>query len=413
MVLLQLSSSAGRILRRCHRILAVGECRLFSSNQPSYHGAKHSMKVRPQGKLVLDLAGDPAGSDGVVLSTENENCDMVEFSLIMENKEGGENSEKHLEEPFEMESDGIGGVRLRARLSAGQKLVGLIPEKFSVDARTSGAGFSMARIEGGVNVDTGLVFTFSILLILELMIFKYRSWTTVMVTPDGGNITLDKVSEGPCQLKSGGGKINARVINGDAHIRTQGGEFVSKRMTGMRYDVDAEEGVADVRALYATQIRVAAKSIQCGSVHGSTSFTSAGGDVVIESGFDGHLEVQTNGGKCDMQLGSSSERIFVNSGGGDIHCRMPQDLEAKVEARGERGVLIDEALKDCIGYADVTCQIASGRVMAKSQTSGARGYTPTKATIMLDAGRGFVELRGKDWLSSLGSKFQKLKDLDK
>lgn len=128
----------------------------------------------------------------------------------------------------------------------------------------------------------------------------------------------------------------------------------------------------------------------------------------------------------------------------EFHWRISLDLEAKVEALGKRGVLIDESLKvsmvqskpkgnwnkmqDSIGYADVNCQVASGtgesersqvgmklirigRVVAKATTSGARGYvyvsqitlqskwlefiSPKQAMIRVDAAQGFVELRGK------------------
>mmetsp|Transcript_27525 Transcript_27525/g.53476 ORF Transcript_27525/g.53476 Transcript_27525/m.53476 type:complete len:197 (+) Transcript_27525:1-591(+) len=187
--------------------------------------------------------------------------------------------------------------------------------------------------------------------------------------------------------------------------------MTSKRITGTALSCDAGKGQCDMRAIYANTVNVTAGEILTGSVHGDITMATLGGKLTIESGMDGNLKVHTNGGEADIQLGSSAKEVAVNSAGGEVHMRVPSDLEAKVDAKGDRGVLIDEALKEGIKYTDMTCQVASGVVSASQQTSGARGYTPTKATVTIDAGTGFVELRGKDWLSSLGSKFQKLREL--
>jgi len=332
--------------------------------------------VKPQGSLFVNLQG----AIDLDLSTENEHCNKVELSL-----ESSDASESKLNSIFNVTEDGKGGAEISvdSRGLSGLKVTGLIPEKFSLIGGIEGNA-QIARLEGRLELST-----------------------------KGGSIKLDKVSEGDCKLKSNGGQISARVLNCDVEIDTVGGAFNCKRVAGIRFKLLSNGGSVDIRALYANHIEILESGdIAIGSVHGQTKLTTKGGQVVVESGMDGEIEIQTNGGKADLQIGSSARKVAICSDGGDAHLRLPADLDAQIEAKGRRGVLVDDSLKNFFEYEDAQCKHAKGRITAREDTtSGARGYTPTSATVNIDAGHGFVELRSKDWLSSLGSKFQALRDL--
>ncbi|GAB5366007.1 hypothetical protein AAMO2058_001107500 [Amorphochlora amoebiformis] len=342
------------------------------------------VSVKPQGQLEISLVDDSktAVPTFVDLETENQKCDTV--SLNIESLDGVYISP----EVVRLESNGQGGARLVTLPGFspgpnGVKITGVIPEKFGVSAVTGGSSFKLPRLEGSLSVRTG-----------------------------GGAVMVDKLNEGPYEIHSHGGDVDCRVLNGNGTIRTGGGALNSKRVTGINLNADTAGGAVDLRAVYVTHCRVCAGEITVGSVHGNTKFSTNGKPVVIESGMDGEIEINTAGGEADLQIGSSAKEVVITSEGGDVRLRLPSDLNANVEAKGKRGVLVDDGLKDHLKYQDMTCQHAKGTVPAHSEpTSQARGYTPSTAQINIDAGTGFVELRGKDWLASLGSKFQKLRDL--
>lgn len=374
-------SAASLRVSRSHRSLASG-----GAAGAGQAVVRTGLDVRPQGSLRISFQGSPIP---VKLTTENETCDRVEIAVFTSDDSAGDAGA-----PVTVRSDGDGGVVVESSgfRQGKARLEGLIPEKFNVDISTSGGNVQLAQLEGSARIAT-----------------------------QGGSLAFTKISEGPCRVDSGGGHVVGRAINGNIEMRTSGGDIKVKRVVGVDVDVNvrgpngATSGSIDIRALYATSTTIQSRmgALSIGTIHGKTQIETQGGDVQVESGADGEIGISSGGGRIDVQLGSSAKKVDFTSQGGDIHIRIPTEMGADIEASGARGVLLDNDFleQDTIQYTDDTRQSVKGSVAATTGSAEARGYKPTQAVIRADAASGFVELRGKDWLASLGDKFAGLRSL--
>jgi len=307
----------------------------------------------------------------VLIDTENETCDFAAFDVLV--AQGDTPSEIDLS----VASDGSGGaqVQVQGAPTEGAILRALIPEKFGIQVVTAGGDITVARLEGRASIATA-----------------------------GGRISMDKISEGPINLASTGGDMNVRVINCNAEIDTQGGDFQSKRMQGLAFTLQTGEGDIDVGAMYADTIEVETTSglIQVGSIHAETKLSSHSGAIRVKTGADGDLNVKTELGNVDVQLGMSIARVEVASQEGDIKLSAPLKFAAHpVHLHSKLGVQIDPAFTSQVEYDGAT---ATGRIGDKPHDDTGRGFVPKTVEILAKAPAGRVEVMTQGWLASLGFK---------
>jgi len=293
--------------------------------------ASSELSVEAMESLNLDIKVPFGGPIHVLLATENETCDFAGFELLVT-----EGSDTATSLDLLVESNGKGGATVEVSGTApdtGATLKAMIPEKFSIAVASGGGNVSVARIEGKVSINT-----------------------------EGGDISMDKVSEGPATLESGGGNVEARVLNCDADIKTLGGAFKSKRMQGLDFLVKTGDGDIDVAAMYATTIKVEteAGAISIGSLHAETDLTSVSGNVSVKTGADGDLSINTSTGDVDVQLGMAIRRMESHTAQGNINISAPSKFAANpITLHGKDGVNIDGMFKKSVEYDGHT---ATGRI---------------------------------------------------
>jgi len=327
-----------------------------------------TVPVSPMALLKLTTQGDTQ----VVIATENEKCEEASFEIVAIEPSTSSTA------ALSVEPDGRGGVLVSVRDCQdleGAQLRALIPEKFCVEVMSQGRDVSLARLEGSAVLHT-----------------------------QGGSITMDKVSEGPIELASGGGSVDCRVINCDAKIDTAGGDFSSKRMQGLNFQVSTAAGNIDVGALYATaaKVRTTSGAITLGSINALTELSTESGAIVVRSGADGDLEVKSESGLLDIQLGMSIDCVNATTAQGDIKISAPLEFAASsVVLHGQRGVQIDPAFDSQVVYDGAT---AKGSIGDKPSSPIGRGYKPKLVRIQADAPAGRVDVMTQGWLASLGIK---------
>eukprot|EP01052_Picozoa_sp_SAG31_P004847 SAG31_NODE_205_length_20397_cov_19.191152_15_plen_365_part_00 len=206
----------------------------------------------------------------------------------------------------------------------------LIPEKFSVNIDTTvsktknptcieevGAGnVQLARLEGAAKICTS-----------------------------GANILLDKVTSADIALRSGGGSICARVLQGNTEINASpGGSIEITRLVAPTASIATTSSGKDClhdakincAAAYADKLVVQSGGapVRLGSSHSSVSATieSGGGSVALEGHEgEGPLTVSSSGGTIMLNISKALGNINLRSEGGSImiktHISQPLQLD--------------------------------------------------------------------------------------
>jgi DUF4097 and DUF4098 domain-containing protein YvlB len=160
-------------------------------------------------------------------------------------------------------------------------------------------------------------------------------YSGVTIYQDGNNITIKSHDytdfeitvpyEYNLNLNTSGGNVEvSNNISGDVKIRTSGGEIELK-------DVNGELNAS-----------TAGGNIQCGSIAGDTKLSSSGGNIVVGP-VDGECIVSTGGGNVSVE--NVTKRLTISTGGGNILCsRVGGDTKIStgggdVEVKNISGVL--------------------------------------------------------------------------
>jgi hypothetical protein len=190
---------------------------------------------------------------------------------------------------------------------------------------------------------------------------------TIAIISGGGEVRLQDV-HGPVDIKTGGGEISGRAIDGVFMAVTGGGEIDVETVKG-KVEIKTGGGNVDVHEVLddmtittgggevrlgtvggALGLRTGGGNIQVKKVAGKTKIVSGGGEVTIDVAMkdvylktgggnielkyvSGSVDVATGGGEVVAELhpsGNGSSEI--STGGGDIILRIPPGAHARIEA---------------------------------------------------------------------------------
>jgi DUF4097 and DUF4098 domain-containing protein YvlB len=168
-----------------------------------------------------------------------------------------------------------------------------VPEKFNLDASTSGGDVVVNQVSGKVQAETS-----------------------------GGDITLERLS-GEMLVETSGGDIRASDMEGDFKGTTSGGNIVVTRVSG---NIGVETSGGDIRI-----------SGVGGKVHAETS----GGDIHISlSGSNKGIVAETSGGDIDVMTASSIQAsLDASTSGGSVVCSLPITLAGEIDESRVIGTL--------------------------------------------------------------------------
>jgi hypothetical protein len=279
-----------------------------------------------------------------------------------------------------------------------------VPRGYSVDVKTDAGdietqdlgGTAVLSTQGG-NISAGRIGT-------NFVRNAGAGRQVAKLQTEGGHIQVLDVG-GDCNAFTAGGHINVRNIAGDAVLHSGGGHIRAEQIAG-RADLETDGGNITVgQAGSLVSVRTGGGQIDFGEVRGSVRAQTGGGGIRIMY-VAGPMEVESSAGSiCLTRVAGTvraataggSIRAWINpdspatgggvvhlagvsqltSGNGDIVVFLPRnlaaDIEATVEAGGERHIEADPALAMMI--------------------SGNRGAGSARGMIALNGGGAPLKLR--------------------
>jgi DUF4097 and DUF4098 domain-containing protein YvlB len=133
----------------------------------------------------------------------------------------------------------------------------------------------------------------------------------------GGNIGMKDV-QGEIEVQTSGGDIEIREIQGQAKLNTSGG----------RIKVNGGSG--------SLSGRTSGGAVEVKSYHGAVRASTSGGDVQMED-VVGTIEGSTSGGNVSASLRSLSDPIRLSTSGGSVTLRVPADAAFDLDASTSSG----------------------------------------------------------------------------
>ncbi len=170
----------------------------------------------------------------------------------------------------------------------------------------------------------------------------------------GGSINV-KGSEGEMELATSGGSITAEGCKGNIELATSGGSLKLNNLNG---NIEAN---------------TSGGSISGGDVKGQLITSTSGGSVKI-SQMRGSLEASTSGGSMDIGIVEFGSYVKLRNSGGSISLRIPAGKGANLDLQGNKvsvpnltnfsGNASDDEIKGKIngGGVPVTVKASSGKI---------------------------------------------------
>jgi uncharacterized protein involved in outer membrane biogenesis len=136
------------------------------------------------------------------------------------------------------------------------------------------------------------------------------------VSSSGGDIRLEDLT-GKIELSSSGGDITLKNVDGNTAVSTSGGDV---NLDNAKGSFDLKTSGGDIKSLDYN-----------GDLYASTS----GGDIDLRGG-NGKIDAHTSGGEINLDYTGKNMGVNLESSGGDIKIKLPQDFnaEAKMSASG-------------------------------------------------------------------------------
>ena len=181
----------------------------------------------------------------------------------------------------------------------------LVPQHYTLDLKTQGAGISVTDIVGDVKTETG-----GASLRLEKIIGHIEGTTS------GGNVGI-KAFEGDTTLQTSGGNITLEAGTGDVKAKTSGGHIQITYVTG------------------AVNAHTSGGNVMLRGCKGGADLKTAGGSIEVDN--DGPVLAKTSGGsiRCQLQETLPSQNLLLDleAISGSINVSLAPDIAATLESR--------------------------------------------------------------------------------
>ncbi len=133
----------------------------------------------------------------------------------------------------------------------------------------------------------------------------------------GGRITIKKV-EGDINGRTSGGGVNAEDLSGAIALTTSGGGITLDRVRG------------DV------VVRTSGGSITVNGAYGNLEARTSGGPIRM-SDIDAQVDARTSGGGITFESVGINRGLSLRTSGGSINVALPEDINANINARTSGG----------------------------------------------------------------------------
>jgi hypothetical protein len=213
------------------------------------------------------------------------------------------------------------------------------PFKSSCNLNTSGGNIGIADLNG-----TQVVNTSGGNLDIKNITGKIEGHTS------GGNVDIEN-SQGDVIAKTSGGNMNLKNIEGKVEAKTSGGHI---KIDNSKFDVNAE---------------TSGGSIELNDVQGKIDLNTSGGHVLLDN-VSGSVVAKTSGGNIKAYIVKLSEKLILQTSGGDIDAEIPSGLGLDLNLSAEK---INASLDNFKGRTEkgkVVGQMNGGGIQVDLTTSG-------------------------------------------
>ena len=199
-----------------------------------------------------------------------------------------------------------GGAR-ETKVSTSGGDIEILDARGAVDAITSGGDVTIGDADGEVSARTSGG---------DIKIGRTDGEVTVRTS--GGDIEIDQAG-GNTEATTSGGDIRIGHTTGEVKAKTSGGDISIERADG---EVDVHTSGGDVTI---------------DSVEGRLKAGTSGGDITVSNATGGGVTAKTSGGDIEAGLTATvsaalEEDWLLQSSGGELTIRIPEDLQASLEA---------------------------------------------------------------------------------
>jgi len=140
-------------------------------------------------------------------------------------------------------------------------------------------------------------------------------------------------------LKTSGGDLVAKNIEGDFNFKTSGGDIYLKNADG---NLNAVTSGGDI-TLYSfsgnAEVSTSGGDIEVDADNGNVIASTSGGDILLKAS-NGEIKAKTSGGDITLDYSGNNLGINLYTSGGDIDAKLPSNLDADVDIKTSGGDLI-------------------------------------------------------------------------
>lgn len=140
-------------------------------------------------------------------------------------------------------------------------------------------------------------------------------------------------------IKTSGGDLVAKNIEGKSSLRTSGGDIYTKNFAG---DIEAATSGGDISLFGLIGNAVVSTSggdIEADAENGKINAKTSGGDIKLKSS-DGEVYAKTSGGDIFLNYSGINFGINLYTSGGDIDVKLPSVIDADVDIKTSGGDLV-------------------------------------------------------------------------
>ncbi len=139
-------------------------------------------------------------------------------------------------------------------------------------------------------------------------------------------------------LKTSGGDIMCKNIEGDFTLKTSGGDIYMKDGKGILIAGTSGGDITLQNFSGGSDLSTSGGDIEADSENGKIFASTSGGDIVLKAS-NGPVEAKTSGGDITLKYNGDNKGISLITSGGDIDVVVPSDLNADVDLKTSGGDL--------------------------------------------------------------------------
>lgn len=140
-------------------------------------------------------------------------------------------------------------------------------------------------------------------------------------------------------LKSSGGDLVAKNVEGKSHLKTSGGDIYTKDVKGELFCGTSGGDISLFSFTGDAEVSTSGGDIEVDAEDGSILATTSGGDIFVKAS-DGEVKAKTSGGDISLNYFGTNYGITLSTSGGDIDAKLPSDLSAEVDIRTSGGDIV-------------------------------------------------------------------------